>query len=242
MNVTLLYPNISKKERYGSKKIGASGGTQQPLGIAYLGAYLRSMGIKVQLIDAENENLSNEEILTRCNDFGTDLYGISTTTLVFAKAVALARYLKEKTPDIPVVVGGPHISGTPEDAMRQGCFAAGVFGEGEVTLYEVVKAYAGGRGLEGIDGVIYMKDGAIVRNGPRDYIKDLNALPLPARDLLPSIHRYLPPPTNYKNEPCATIITTRGCPYGCTFCDHNTFGRRYRMRSAENIVNEMEPG
>jgi radical SAM superfamily enzyme YgiQ (UPF0313 family) len=240
MNVTLIYPAITKEERYGSKKIGESGGTQQPLGIAYLGAYLRDKGVSVQLIDAEREGLAHDDILTRCRDFGTGLYAISTTTIVFAKALELARFLKEKTPGIPVVVGGPHVSGAPEETMGHGCFDAGVFGEGEVTLHEVVKAYSEGRGLEGIDGVVYMKDGKPVKNNPREYLKDLDSLPFPARDLLPSLEHYLPPPLNYKREPCATIITTRGCPYGCTFCDHNTFGRLYRMRSAENIVAEME--
>jgi radical SAM superfamily enzyme YgiQ (UPF0313 family) len=239
LNVTLIYPNISKEERYGSK-IGESGGTQQPLGIAYLGAFLQSKGIQVQLIDAESGNLTHEEVLQRGKSFKTDVYGISTTTLVFAKAISLSKFLKKRNPGIPIIIGGPHISGTPLESMEHECFDIGVFGEGEVTIFEIVRALREGRGLEGIDGVIYRKNGHLHKNNPRKYIENLDDLPLPARDLLPSLKHYLPPPLNYKSSPCATIITTRGCPYGCTFCDHNTFGRRYRMRSAENIVYEMK--
>ena len=238
MNVTLIYPTISKEERYGSK-IGESGGTQQPLGIAYLGAYLRSKGISVQLIDAETENLSHDEILNRCRSFKTDVYAISTTTIVFSKAISLAEHLKRETPETPIVIGGPHISGNPLESMQYECFDAGVFGEGEVSLFELLKAYGEKRSLQGIDGVVYRENGEPVMNSPRKYIEDMDELPLPARDLLPSLKYYLPPPLNYRDKPCATIITTRGCPYGCTFCDHNTFGRKYRMRSAENIVGEI---
>lgn len=238
MNITLIYPNVSKEERYGSK-IGESGGTQQPLGIAYLGAFLRYRGFRVQLIDAEAEKLSHRDILARCSAFKTDVYGISTTTIVFSKAVSLAEYLKNETPDIPVVVGGPHISGNADEAMHYECFDVGVFGEGERTLFELIGALRDGRRLEDIDGIIFRKNGRVIRNNARKYIDDLDELPFPARDLLPAVKNYLPPPLNYKETPCATIITTRGCPYGCTFCDHNTFGRKYRMRSAENIVEEI---
>ncbi|MHC4202133.1 MAG: B12-binding domain-containing radical SAM protein, partial [Planctomycetota bacterium] len=236
--MTLIYPSISKRERYGSK-IGASGGTQQPLGIAYLGAYLRAEGFTVQLIDAETEGLTHEDILQRAVSFGTDVFGISATTLVFAKAVSLAEYLKKEATGVPIVVGGPHVSGSPRESMQHECFDVAVIGEGEVTFSEVLRAYRDGAGLEGIDGVVFRRNGKLVRNAPRKRIENLNELPFPARDLLPSLDNYLPPPLNYREVPCATIITTRGCPHGCTFCDHNTFGRKYRMRSAENIVAEI---
>lgn len=239
MKVSLIYPHISKRERYGSK-IGESGGTQQPLGIAYLGAYLREQQIPVQLIDAEHEGLSHEEILDRCRAFGTEIYGISTTTPVFGKAVALAQYLKQATPDLPLVVGGPHVSGSPQQTMAEPCFDIGVFGEGEVTLHELVVALEKGRELDEVKGILFRRDGEVVQTPMRPYIGDLDTLPLPARDLLPELAGYRPPALNYKKTPCTNIISTRGCPYKCTFCDHNTFGRKYRMRSAANIVAEIE--
>lgn len=242
MRITLIYPNISKVERYGSK-IGESGGTQQPLGIAYLGAHLRTRGHDVMLIDAETERLGIDDIIGRIRQFGARVCGISTTTIVFGHAVALAKAIKRDNPAIPIVVGGPHISGNPLDSMRHDCFDMGVFGEGEETLAELADAIEGGRKmgeLDAIDGVVYRKNNEIIKNAPRKYIADLDEVPFPARDLLPHLRHYLPPPLNYRATPVATIITTRGCPYGCTFCDHNTFGRKYRMRGAENIVGEMK--
>ncbi len=239
MNITLIYPNISKQERYGSK-IGESGGSQQPLGILYLASYLRSNNFSVKLIDAECENLSNEQILNICTSFKTDIYCISTTTVVFSKAISLAEYIKEYTPDIPVVVGGPHISGDPINSMKHTCFDIGVIGEGEATLLEIANSYRNGKTLDNINGIIYRRNGEIVKNSPRELINNLDDIPLPARDLLPPLVRYLPPPINYKGVPCATIITSRGCPYSCTFCDKNTFGSKYRIRSAENVIEEIK--
>ncbi len=239
MKTTLIYPNITRLERYGSK-IGESGGSQQPLGIAYLGAYLRSHSVQVRLVDAEHENHSNEEVYARCKAFDTRVCGISMTTILFHKSIDLASYLKERSPEIIIVVGGSHISGNPRESMRHKCFDAGIIGEGEETLLEFIKSVETDKPWEDIDGLVFRKNGNIVINPPRKYISDLDTLPLPARDMLPSIHRYLPPPLNYKRRPCASMITTRGCPYSCTFCDNNTFGRKYRMRSAENIVEEIK--
>jgi radical SAM superfamily enzyme YgiQ (UPF0313 family) len=239
MNISIIYPNISKLLRYGSK-IGASGGTQQPLGIAYLGAYLKSKGYNVILIDAETQGLSNQQILQRCNAFHTDIYCISATTIVFYKAVELARYLKAQTPSIPIIAGGPHISCSPISSMEYGCFDVCVFGEGEITLYEIVHALENGRGLSDIDGIVYREGDRVIKNAGRLMIKDLDTLPFPARELLPPLSNYLPPPINYKMVPCATILTSRGCPYNCTFCDKNTFGSIYRIRTAENIIEEIK--
>jgi radical SAM superfamily enzyme YgiQ (UPF0313 family) len=74
----------------------------------------------------------------------------------------------------------------------------------------------------------------------RPYIADIDALPFPAYDLIPDLKRYTPPPSNYKKSPVANIITSRGCPNQCTFCDNNTFGCKIRMRGAQSVVDEIE--
>jgi radical SAM superfamily enzyme YgiQ (UPF0313 family) len=75
---------------------------------------------------------------------------------------------------------------------------------------------------------------------PREFIDDLDSLPFPAYDLIPDIQLYTPPPCNYQTLPVINMITSRGCPNQCSFCDHNIFGRKYRQRSAENIVGEIK--
>lgn len=239
MRVFILYPPISKMERYGSE-VGNAGGNQIPLGIFYLGSYLRSLGHKVRVADAESQNLTTDDIVARIKDFKPDLMGISSTTVAFHRTVETAKAVKAEFPDLPIVLGGPHVSSNTAHAMSCQEIDYGVVGEGEETLRDLVLALEEGGPLEEIPGLSFRQEGEWVLNSPRPMIPDLDSLPLPAYDLIPNITVYSPPPTNYKKSPVANIITGRGCPNLCTFCDKTTFGSRLRQRSAENVAEEIE--
>ncbi len=237
--IYLIYPPISKQERY-SSDIGASGGNQIPLGVFYLASWLRQQGHEIAVVDGEAENLTAEEIAGRVAGFAPDLIGISSTTVAFHRALELAAILRQGHPRVPLVLGGPHVSSNAEHAMGFTEFDYGVLGEGEITLAELVERIANGTPVHDLPGLAFRENNEVRINPPRDPIVDLDELPFPAFDLIPDIGRYAPPPCNYKRLPVVNVITARGCPHQCTFCDRNVFGRRLRQRSAENVAAEIE--
>ena len=237
--ILLVYPPISKQERYASD-IGDSGGKQVPLGIYYLAAYMRKNGFDVSAIDAETEELGSTDIVKRIRDFEPDFIGISSTTVAFHRALEVASEIKKQIPAAVTILGGPHISSNYSHAMSFPVFDYGVFGEGEVTLLELCKTLIGGNSVENISGIVFRNSSQeLVKNPPRQMIADLDELPFPAYDLIPDIDKYKQPPNAYKKTPVRSIITSRGCPWQCTFCDKSIFGNKYRKRSAQNIFDEI---
>jgi len=114
-------------------------------------------------------------------------------------------------------------------------------GEGEFTLLELLQALNEGKTTENIAGLIFKTPiGNIELTNRREFIENLDAIPFPAYHLIDDISLYTPPPSNYKTLPVVNIITSRGCPGKCTFCDKNIFGDLCRKRSAENIVEEIK--
>jgi radical SAM superfamily enzyme YgiQ (UPF0313 family) len=219
MRVFLLYPPVSREERY-SSKIGSAGGSQIPLGIYCIAAYLRDRGHAVNVVDGEG--LSYEEVMRDLHGFSPDWVGISSTTVAFHRAVEIAKEIKKT--GVPIVLGGPHVTSNPQHAMSFPCFDYGVRGEGELPAERLL----GGENPSTIEGISWRDGDLVVVNKPSKRIQDLDTLPLPAYDLIPNIDKYTPTPFNYKATPVVTVNTSRGCPYECTFCDNNTFGRVYR--------------
>jgi len=153
----------------------------------------------------------------------------------------LARRIKKDFPDTPLVIGGPQLCSAPEKTMRDGPYDLGVLGEGEETMLELAKAIAGGeRDLSRIRGLIRRGTGGLIFNEPRPYIEDLDILPFPARHLYPPLDRYRPVPASYIKKPVGLMISSRGCPYQCIFCDRKVFGNRFRAHSSRYVVDEME--
>lgn len=235
----LIYPPISKKERY-SSDIGEAGGEQIPLGVYYLASFLRSKGYEVKVVDAEAEKLSKENVLDQIGEFKPDYIGISSSTVAYHRALETAISIKEKFKDTPIILGGPHITSNIEHAMSYNVFDYGVLREGEITLYELLEALRHRKPLHNIKGIVYRENNELIVTEPREYIANLDELPFPAYDLIKDVGLYTPPPSNYKALPVMNMITSRGCPNQCTFCDRNIFGQKYRERSAENVFEEIK--
>jgi radical SAM superfamily enzyme YgiQ (UPF0313 family) len=239
MRVLLVYPPISKEERY-SSAIGSAGGRQMPLGVFYLASFLRERGHEVAVIDGEAENLTADDISKRAEQFLPGLVGISTTTVAFHRAVEVACELKRSRPERPIVLGGPHVSSNLAHAMSFAQFDFAVVGEGEAPLAQLADALERGTDLSSVAGLAYREGDELIVNAAAPRIDDLDALPFPAYDLAADVSLYTPPPCNYKKLPAANVITSRGCPNQCTFCDRSVFGQLLRQRSAENVAAEIE--
>jgi anaerobic magnesium-protoporphyrin IX monomethyl ester cyclase len=238
--IYLVYPPISKFERY-SSELGSAGGEHIPLGIFYLAAYLRENSYQVKVTDAEALNYTAEKIIEEIRTFQPDYIGISSTTVAFHRAIEVAGMIKEYFPEKIIIVGGPHVSANPEHALSCEFFDIGVMNEGEYTIVELLDALNNQRDYKQIKGIVYRAENKkIVVTEKREYILDLDSLPYPAYDLIEDISIYNPPPSNYKTLPVINMITSRGCPNQCTFCDNNIFGKKYRQRSAENICEEIK--
>lgn len=234
--VLLIFPPYSLAEEF--RDLSEVGNMQPPLGIAYIGAALEKVGHEVKIIDAPPLGWGIEEIVREAKKFQPQVIGISASTVSFDRAVKIATALK-KVLKVPIVIGGPHVTAVPEEVLKQPCFDVGVIGEGEETMVELVSAISSQKSLKKIAGVIF-KDATVVKTTPRAYVTDLDSLPFPARHLMPALSLYHPTPATYKKFPVGTMITSRGCPYQCSFCFRGVFGNKWRSRSPESVVAEME--
>lgn len=251
IDVLLIQPPISVSERYG-REVGEVGGYLPPLGLAMLAAVLKKENYKVEIIDSVVLNYSNNNILKIIKEKNPKIIGISATTPTYHRAKQLAEEIKKIFPDKLLVIGGHHITIMPKVILREKVFDIGVYGEGEVTIIELINSYKSSnysyrkflsniKNLKKINGISFKdKKGKVIVNKPRELIKDLDSLPYPARELL-LMEKYLPLPNQYKRKPVVHMIAIRGCPYNCSFCSNNKiFGRKIRYRSPEKVVEEIE--
>ncbi len=236
--VVLINPPLSLKERYG-KDMQKFGAVSEPLGIAYIAGYLESLGHDVRIVDAQAENLDHRQVAREALRQPGTIIGISVLTPVFNSVQRLCHIIKQTRPEALVVLGGAHCTALPERTLEEIETADIVcIGEGEQTMAGIC-AHASDGDWSLIKGICYRQDGRIVRNQDREYIQDLDAIPPPARHLLP-MHRYhLTASRVSGSDYCPTIIVARGCPFKCTYCSR-TFGKSFRAHSVERIIAEIQ--
>jgi len=242
MKVTLINPPFLARDSVGeTKSIASVLNVVAPLGIAYIASVLRENGYKARIIDC-TLGVSHKDLLGILLTESPDIIGISATTPTFENAKKIASSIRGILPKAKIVLGGCHVTALPEEALSDGCFDIGIIGEGEETFLELVQKIEkrGLSCLEDICGIAYRNNGSVFVSKRRPPIKDLNTLPFPARELLPELSKYSPTPASYRRLPLATLMTSRGCPMQCKFCDRSIFGSGYRQREPENILDEIE--
>lgn len=224
MKILLIYPRF----RYTN-----AGGVQEPLGILYLSRALEDAGHETQILD-----LSFHDELPDLEDAlqGVQIVGISSATALFGRSVEVLRAIKAINPDVPVIIGGPHATALPEDALKAG-FDVAVVGEGEVSAPLLVGAIEKGESFEAVPGIVY-SCGDEVRSVPQGpFIENLDLLPFPDRSRL-DYSLYFG--AGLKQ---AGVVAMRGCPYHCTYCkpmQERLFGAKIRRRSAQNVALEVD--
>jgi anaerobic magnesium-protoporphyrin IX monomethyl ester cyclase len=228
MRVLLVSPTF--KEMY--KELKSVATDYPPLGLAYLGAVLEKEGCEVKIIDMSVLRVTPERLLAIIERFCPELIGISLTTPLAETVYRLVARIKANF-DIPVILGGAHPTSNPAECLEKGADIV-VRGEGEETIAELIHKLDR---LEVVKGISYKKDGKFFHNDARPPIQDLDRLPFPARHLLP-LKKY--DFVDAKNKPVGTIMTSRGCPFGCVYCNKNIFGLKFRARSPENVLSEIE--
>ena len=192
------------------------------LGLPMIGAALEKQGHDVRIYNVQMAPVDWDDV------YSADLVGISTITSTAPAAYAYADRLRER--DVPVVIGGAHVTFLADEALEHADFVAR--GEGGDTLtVELLQALRGERDLDTVGGLSFMQDGVAVHNPLRERCPDLDELPVPDLSLI----------VGHERMGSTPVMTSWGCPFACTFCSVTSmFGRRYRYRSIENVIAELE--
>ncbi|MBI5559870.1 MAG: radical SAM protein [Deltaproteobacteria bacterium] len=196
------------------------------LGTVLMGTILKKHGYDVKSYVEVVGEIDIEDILT------ADCVGLSTITSTAPRAYEIAKLLKDA--GIPVFMGGPHVTYLAEEALQYCDYV--IRGEADESIVDFIKALDKGAGFENIQGLSYRKDGAITHNRTLYYCKDLNVLPAPDFSIIKGLE--VDP---FKKLSITPIMTSRGCPYDCSFCSvTQMFGHQYRFRSTERVMEEVE--
>jgi anaerobic magnesium-protoporphyrin IX monomethyl ester cyclase len=204
----------------------AAGVLMPPLSLAYVASVLRDNGHTCEIVDLNLRKLPD------LADF--DIVGITSMTSTHPSAVRVAA--GAKAAGKKVVLGGYHASFMDEEALSTGVVDYVVRGEGEYVMLDLVNTLEGDGEPASVKGLSYMEGDSVVRTDPAPRVRDLDTIPVPARDLL-DIKDY---PMWLDGARSTSVITSRGCPFDCSFCVASRFcGSMWRARSAEAVVDEV---
>lgn len=202
-----------------------------PLGIGYISSYLVEKGFDVKIYDStfdRNLRLSKKRAI----------YGVAITTPLLNLAKVIITEIKKANKDNIIIAGGPHATIMPESLMKEVLVDYAVAGEGEVVFHRLCTAILNNKSVQGVKGVYYRARGAVRFTGGAELIQDLDELPPPRYDLFP-LREYM----NAKPIKELNMVTSRGCPFDCIFCQpylRNAFGIKIKCRSPKKIVDEIE--
>ncbi|KKL67512.1 hypothetical protein LCGC14_2134230, partial [marine sediment metagenome] len=232
MKILLIQP--SQKKVYGV----VVEPSYPPLGLLYIGACLEKAGHLLDFIDIDIDSFNEGKLITYINEMKPGLIGFGSTTVTINEVLKLSSLIKNTT-DIPIIVGGIHATVAGKELIKDRNIDFVIKGEGEETIVELVKVLENGHRFSEVKGIYYKNKGKVVFTGDRALIENLDNITFPARHLLKHPFDYIPP--DALRIPVATIMTSRGCPAGCTYCCTKLiFARKMRFRSMRNVVDEIE--
>lgn len=230
MDVLLINPQNIRSRSFG---------ITPPAGLAFIGGVLEKEGFSVKILDLELRP-PDFDLYAYIKSLLPKVVGISGTSHSRFESFRIAGIVKHVSHEIFTVYGGSHATFTAEDTLYNiEEIDYIVHGEGEETLLELVNhLILKKKNIEGVRGISYRKAGKVVKNAARLRIQNLDVIPH-GRNLL-EMEKYRIT-VDGRDTPAATILTARGCPYNCSFCSASSmFGKTYTMRSAKNIVDEIE--
>ena len=224
-------------------------GSTPPLGLMYLSAYVkRHLPVQTRILDLKFERDPRRGVADAVTSWRPDVVGLSALTAEAFMLHEAARIVRAADPTVPIVAGGPHATSDPADTLADGAVDVAVLGEGEQTFTELVRlireqgpGWHADANLADVAGLAWRTArGEVRRSAPRPFLADLDSLPFPDWDAV-DLTRFWNRPSmaTVGVRPYMTMFTSRGCPYRCTYC-HNLFGKRFRARSPENVVAEVQ--
>jgi anaerobic magnesium-protoporphyrin IX monomethyl ester cyclase len=226
-------PNLQKSGQW--KKQGV---VRCPLNIALLASFIRARGrFECLLLDFEViPAVSVQEMADLILKESPRYVCLTTLTPRFPVTVRVAQEIKKRDPKVIIIVGGAHVTGAPASSLFEG-IDYGIIGEGEEALLELLNTLERGSKPDAVKNLVYRSNGQPTVNECRPYIRDLDALPLPAWDLM-RLPEYTDPA--YFEGSHLAIYASRGCPYDCSFCASAvTWKRQLRLRSVDSVIGEI---
>ncbi len=218
-------------------------GFNPPLGLLYLAGYLKKNSQHyVSGLDAQAERCDyNNNFVKRIVAENPDVVGMTAMTFTLIDVLKTINIVKQAEKElgkkVAIVLGGPHVHLFPRETINLEDVDFVVKGEGELPFFYLLEALEKGGELSGISGLTYKKKGEIIDNPVAGFIDNLDEIPFPSREIL-SIDKYGSILGGGKTV--TTMFTSRGCPFRCAFCDRPHLGKKFRARSAKNVVDEME--
>lgn len=216
-----------------------------PMGLISIAAVVEASGREVTVVDGDAEQLTLDQAVERVAALRPAYVGVTVMTATFDLIREYSRRLKIRLPACRIIVGGPHVSALPEETLRDiPAVDIGVIGEGDGTVLELLAALDAGLPLDGVDGIVFRRNGAVQRTAARGPIADLATLPAPAYHLL---KKELYRSYGWNNwvsgyrTPVGVVFTGRGCVGKCNFCAaHTVFGRGIRFFPLERIKEQID--
>ena len=238
--VLLVHP-LGYHEDAASGDISRIANIMPPLGLASIAAFLERRGIRSTIVDCYARPGSDRAIRDHLLAERPAFLGVSCTTSSFLDGIRIAEAARASLPGIRTVFGGPHVSALKEALFpRFPAMDFAVIGEGEETLGELIES--GGENPSTIQGIIFREgtEGTARFTGYRDRAIELDTLPFPAYEKLDGFpDSYKLPIFNYPRVPNTSCISSRGCPYSCSYCDRSVFRRSFRYNSAEYLYEHL---
>jgi radical SAM superfamily enzyme YgiQ (UPF0313 family) len=237
MKIALVYPPFSHSIRTTLPEfVKENEGCFPPLGIMYLASFLKSheSGCEVLLVDAVAERLDHEGIQRRLASFAPHVVGVSCWTFSLIDSLKVAEGVKKRDPSVVTCLGGPHVTIYPRETVSFPAVDFAIAGDGECAFAALIGRLKTGGRFDTVPNLHYKESGAARSSPAVESETDLDALPLPDRSLLPLEHYTSLPDGGAK---ITTMVTSRGCPFRCTFCFQQ--GTRWRHRSVGSIIEEI---
>ena len=211
-----------------------------PLGVMYVAACLkRDYGHELRIFDMRVNGFDYSRLEEEIRSFSPDIVGISGLTSETDSMEKIAARAKKVNHRTPVILGGPHATAYAEQSITSSDIDYAVVGEGEITAGRLIERLITGRDVDDLQGLVFRRKGKVVSTGYAEFYENLDDIPPPAYDLIPigeykKFYRFSR--TGKGDYMC--IFSSRACPYRCIYC-HNIFGKKFRSRSAENLVSEI---
>ncbi|MBF0323886.1 MAG: cobalamin-dependent protein [Alphaproteobacteria bacterium] len=234
--VLLVVPPGTLEESYG--KLSAAAGELPMLGLAFIAGSLRDQGHEVRVIDYEVNGWPMARVEDDLRTFKPDVVGMTAYITNMRRCAKVAELAKRLDPAVTVVLGGPQVTIFPEEAFACPDIDMIVLSEGEIIVRNVMNALGDPTALRQVKGIWFRDGGEVVRNPREGLVDDLDILPRPALDLY-DMDLYFPP-AHIQGSRVVHLLTSRGCPFKCTFCETKlTFGRSFRYHSTDRVLEEM---
>jgi len=233
-NIVLVTPPFALNENFGLLDFVGQYG--MPINLLYLAASLEKAGISTKIADLSYDTRNIEECTRHIVSMDPEFVAVSVHfTFLANRSLKLASAIKKLKPAMKIMAGGVHFTALPEETMRA-CpdIDVGMVGEAEETIVDVIKCFKADGKISNVRGVITREGDALAMSAPRDLISDVNKLPFPLYEKLDLSH-YAPALYKEKGKVTLPIMTSRGCPFSCSFCDRTVLGSKVRFYDIEYL-------